>query len=269
MKPRKSTDGANKHKAIILYAEPKVGKTKWSDTMPSPILRINAVVEYDGEESLPADSESISLDIDSYADLYMVTVALCAAYGIDYKLSADEDKIVRADIDADATKKLAEQIKKMKLTSVVWDSFVALQGYMKVHSLEHNPKAGNGFELWGDVLSMTQYHLNRWMRLPLHKCFTTLVDHTRDEETGKEIHFPLFLGKATYKIFPPMVSVIARLVKGKEEWEPNHDRYVQIATANNYVCGARGAGVDTPDLLPANLSMMLETLYDIKGENNS
>ena len=269
MKLRKSTEGCNEHKAIILYSEPKVGKTKCSDTMPPPVLRINAVSEYDGEDSLPKDSKSLSLDVDNYTDLYMITIALCAAFDVPYKRTADEPDIIKAAIDADATKKLAESIKKAGIRSIVWDSFVAMQTYMKIHSLENNPKAGNGFELWGDVLSITMYHLNRWMRLPVHKCFTTLVDHDRDEETGKEIHYPLFLGKATYRMFPPMVSVIARLVKGKEEWEKNHDRYVQIATANNYVCGARGASFDTPDLLPADLTKMLATLYDIKGENNS
>ena len=79
-----------------------------------------------------------------------------------------------------------------------------------------------------------------------------------------EVHFPLFLGKATYQRFPPMVSIIARLVRGKEPWDEqnNYDRFVQLVTKENYVCGARGADMHTPDLLTANLAQVLDTLYN-------
>jgi len=269
MKLRKSVDTKNNYKTVLMYGEPKTGKTYWSDTMPSPVLRLNMVTEFDGEASLPDNSASMSIDIDNYTDLYITTVAL-GMYTNTYKKPTESDnKLALVKVSKDVCMELSEALTALQPKSIVIDSFVAMQDYMRQHILDNDVKSReNGWDLYGHVIDMTMFHMARWMRMPLHKCFITLVDSKRDDNTGKTLHIPKFLGNASYAKIPPMCSIIGRLHVG-EPWAEDDDRnrWLQVGTADNYVAGIRDNKMDRPLDLPADLTQVFETIYNIKGES--
>ena len=266
MKLRKATDNDSQWKSILCYGEPKIGKTTASESMPKPILRLHMDGEYDGEAVISSDSDTMSLDIITYEDLYKAVMAILLATDSHRAHTKDEPALARIKIakdsgDAEEIKELSQTIKEHGFQSLVIDSFMSMQDTFYAYTKQNNTKAlnGDGWELFGGIWDITQYMYKRLMWVPMHKLYLTHVDTKKDDETGATLHVPLFMGGATYKNLPRQFSIITRIFQDKA-WEKgsDHNRWLQIATSGNFVAGARGEGIGGPTAIPADFSKLIE-----------